>query len=112
MTSSIGSGPLAGRVALVTGCGSGDGLGFAIAHALAVHGAALAITSTTVRIHERVDELSAQGFNVIGVVADLTSGEQVSRLLQAVLDRFGVVDVLVNNAGMVQVGFEMPSAPF
>jgi 3-oxoacyl-[acyl-carrier protein] reductase len=112
VTSPISVGPLAGQIALVTGCGSSDGIGFAIARTLAAQGAMLAITSTTARIHDRVAELSAGGFTAFGAVADLTSGEQVARLIQATLDRFGAVDVLVNNAGMVQVGSEMLSVPF
>jgi 3-oxoacyl-[acyl-carrier protein] reductase len=59
-----------GRVALVTGAGSADGIGFATARRLASEGAAVAITSTTDRIHQRVDELGkGQAF---GAVADLT----------------------------------------
>jgi 3-oxoacyl-[acyl-carrier protein] reductase len=48
---------LKGRVALVTGAGSAHGIGFATARLLAAQGAAVAITSTTARIHERAAEL-------------------------------------------------------
>ena len=50
-----------GRVALVTGAGSPDGIGFASARVLGRSGVSVAIASTTTRIHERVAELRAEG---------------------------------------------------
>ncbi|MGH2410235.1 MAG: SDR family NAD(P)-dependent oxidoreductase [Chloroflexota bacterium] len=99
---------MAGRFALVTGCGSQYGIGFAAARALAEQGAAVALTSTTARIDERAAELSADGYPVASFVADLTAMDQTAALVQAVLDRFGHIDILVNNAGLAQVG--MPSS--
>jgi 3-oxoacyl-[acyl-carrier protein] reductase len=86
---------LEGKLALVTGAGSADGIGFAAARTLAARGARVAIASTTERIHERAAELGA-----LGLVADLTDWDAARRLVEAV----GEVDVLVNNAGMVQTG--------
>ncbi|MFZ0323917.1 MAG: SDR family oxidoreductase [Actinomycetes bacterium] len=94
------TGPLADRVALVTGAGSPSGIGVACARALRDLGASVAITSTTERIHDRAAEL---GTGVSGYVADLTVPEQVDDLVSQVDDRFGPVDVLVNNAGMTSV---------
>jgi 3-oxoacyl-[acyl-carrier protein] reductase len=82
-------------VALVTGAGSADGIGFAAAKLLRERGHEVAITSTTERIHDRARELDARGF-----VADLTDWDQCERLVAEV----GRIDVLVNNAGMVQTG--------
>jgi 3-oxoacyl-[acyl-carrier protein] reductase len=104
--------PLAGRVALVTGCGSAGGIGFAAARLLAAHGARVMITSTTERIHERAAELAAAGYSTGAYVADLTHSDQVAGLVAAVLDRFGRIDILVNNAGMMQLGVETPSQRF
>jgi 3-oxoacyl-[acyl-carrier protein] reductase len=87
------------RTALVTGCGSADGIGFACARLLARLGAALVITSTTERIHERAAELP--GAAVTAVAADLTDGDAAARLVEAA---GGHVDVLVHAAGMVQTG--------
>ena len=97
-----------GRVALVTGAGSSSGIGAATARLLAREGAAVAVTSTTERIHDRADELGpALG---LGYVADLTDREQARTMVAAVLERFGAIDVLVNNAGMIQTGIDDVSA--
>ncbi|HET9672726.1 MAG TPA: SDR family NAD(P)-dependent oxidoreductase [Actinomycetota bacterium] len=92
---------VAGRVALVTGAGSPTGIGFATAGILAREGATVALASTTERIHERATEL---GGAAAGFVADLTDRAQARRLVDDVVERFGRIDVLVNNAGMVSVG--------
>lgn len=96
------------RVALVTGAGSASGIGFACARVLAREGARLAITSTTDRIHDRAGELTSAGADAAGFVADLTDREQVRALVDAVTQSFGRIDVLVNNAGMVNVGMAEP----
>jgi 3-oxoacyl-[acyl-carrier protein] reductase len=89
---------LDGRVALVTGAGSPDGIGFAIARRIVAMGAQVAIVSTTKRIHDRAAELGATGF-----VADLTDGAEVEALADAIRDSLGEVDVVVNNAGLASV---------
>jgi 3-oxoacyl-[acyl-carrier protein] reductase len=94
---------LAGRAALVTGCGSESGIGFASARLLARLGARVAITATTDRIQARASELRAEGADVSAHVADLTDRRQAFELVQAA----GSVDILVNGAGMVQTGVEV-----
>ncbi|GAA0817402.1 SDR family NAD(P)-dependent oxidoreductase [Spirilliplanes yamanashiensis] len=86
---------LDGRVALVTGAGSPDGIGYATARRLVALGARVAIVSTTRRIHDRAAELGATGF-----VADLTDEAEVGALADAIADSLGDVQVLVNNAGL------------
>ena len=95
-----------GRVAFVTGAGSPAGIGFASAMVLGREGAALAIASTTDRIHERSAELNAAGIETRGFVADLTDREQVRRTVDGILELFGRIDILVNNAGMVTVDMD------
>ncbi len=87
------------RVALVTGAGSPGGIGFAIAQALAAAGARVAVTATSARIHDRGKAIGGMSH-----IADLTDPAQVTGLFQAVEAGLGPVEILVNNAGMVQTG--------
>ena len=73
---------------------------------LAVLEGKIAIVATTDRIYERAEELKAEGIDAKGYIADLMDREQVKKLVTAVTEEFGQIDVLVNNAGMVQVGVE------
>jgi 3-oxoacyl-[acyl-carrier protein] reductase len=95
-----------GRVALVTGAGSPTGIGFATARLLGADGARVAMTSTTDRIFGRASRLEGEGIEVAAFVADLTDELQARTLIEAVLERFGGIDVLVNNAGLAQSGIE------
>jgi 3-oxoacyl-[acyl-carrier protein] reductase len=99
-------------VALVTGAGSPTGIGFATALALGRDGASVAICSTTERIHDRSAELAVEGFASEGFVCDLTSGAQARDLADSLVGRFGRIDVLVNNAGMLTVGTEQTAKRF
>lgn len=100
-----------GRVALVTGAGSPDGIGFATAKLLREAGAKVAITSTTDRIFDRLAELGGDASNTFAFSADLTTPESVTKLVSEVGNALGSIDIVVNNAGMVQVGIDEPSAP-
>jgi len=89
---------LDGRVAVVTGAGSPDGIGFAVARRLVALGAQVGLVSTTKRIHDRAAELGASGF-----VVDLTDPAEVEAFADAVRESLGDPEVLVNNAGMASV---------
>jgi 3-oxoacyl-[acyl-carrier protein] reductase len=93
-----------GQVAIVTGAGSAEGIGFAVAQQLHGAGLSVAITSTTDRIHQRAKELDPTGERVSAFVADLTDEAAAAELVEAVLRRGGRIDVLVNNAGLAQTG--------
>ena len=102
---------VAGRVALVTGAGSAGGIGFATARLLLDKGAKVAITSTTDRIFERLNDLGGASNSAFAMTADLTRAPEVTALLDAVSTALGPIDIVVNNAGMVQVGIEAPGDP-
>ncbi|HYA11115.1 MAG TPA: SDR family oxidoreductase [Thermoplasmata archaeon] len=87
----------AGPVALVTG--GGTGIGRAIALALAQDGYRLAIASRSAEhLADGARELRSRGAEVLEVPTDVRVPQQVERLVGAVRDRFGRLDVLVNNA--------------
>lgn len=92
---------LSGRVAVITGAGSPDGIGFATARLLAELGAAVMISATTARIQDRVGELRSAGFDAAGLAGDLTEPGGGPTLVSAALDRWGRLDIVVNNAGMI-----------
>jgi 3-oxoacyl-[acyl-carrier protein] reductase len=96
-----------GQTAIVTGAGSAEGIGFAIARQLHQQGARVAITSTTDRIFQRANALDEKGQRLLARVADLTKEETGKRFVQDVFDWSGRIDILVNNAGMSQSGLEI-----
>ncbi len=100
------------RVALVTGAGSPAGIGFAAAALLGRRGLAVVVTSTTSRIHDRVAALAALGVEAAGAVCDLTDPRSARAVVELALERFGRLDVLVNNAGMGRVGAPELVRPF
>ena len=88
---------LEGRVALVTG--ASRGLGQAFAGALAEAGADLVIVSRhSAELGDTAAQVRAQGREVLGLEADVTREEQVAGMVAQAVERFGGIDVLVNNA--------------
>ena len=72
------------RVALVTGAGSPEGIGFATARLLYSVGARVAITSTTDRINQRRDEIKGTSEDVFSQTADLTDSVAVNSLIEQI----------------------------
>jgi NAD(P)-dependent dehydrogenase (short-subunit alcohol dehydrogenase family) len=93
------AGPLlADRVAVVTG--GGGGIGAATARLFAEHGAHVVIADIDAELAQRTaDDLTTSGASALAVVADVRDADQVAALARSVLDRYGRVDVLVNNVG-------------
>ena len=94
---------LSGRVALVTGAGAEQGIGFQSALLLAQLGADVVVTATSDRIHDRASTVHDLGRRSLGVIADLTAEGAADRLISAALESMGHIDILVNNAGMTSV---------
>lgn len=92
------------QTALVTGAGSREGIGFAVARRLHAAGFHVAITSTTERIHDRARDLDPNEETVSAFVADLTDEVAAQAVVDSVLQWTGRIDVLVNGAGMTQSG--------
>ena len=100
------------RVALVTGAGSPEGIGFATARLLYSVGARVAITSTTDRINQRRDEIKGTSEDVFSQTADLTDSVAVNSLIEQIENVLGPIEIVINNAGMVQIGRDEPSTLF
>ena len=94
-----GPGPLlAGRVAVVTG--GGGGIGAATARLFAAHGARVVVADIDRALADgTVAAIAGDGGSAVAEVVDVREADQVAALRVAVLDRFGHVDVLVNNVG-------------
>lgn len=93
---------LQSRVAIVTGAGRGVGRGEALA--LANAGAAVAVLATTRgNVEKVVAEIEEAGGAALPLVADVTRREEVDDAVRQTLDRFGRLDVLVNNAQRIPV---------
>ena len=94
---------LTGRVALITG--GSRGLGLLIAREFADRGARVAICArNSEELATARDELAARGADVTAVTCDITERADVERLVRHTVDRFGRLDIVVNNAGIIQVG--------
>jgi len=96
------SGELEGKVAVVTGAGSG--IGFAIAELFAANGAAVAINflghgGDAQKLAARI---GASGGRAEAFEADVSQADEVESLIATTVERFGRLDVLVNNAGVEQ----------
>ena len=92
---------LAGRVAIVTG--GSRGIGLAIARLLAEDGASVVVSGRDPgRLQSAAKELESTGAAVLAVPADAAKREDADRLVEATRERFGRIDVLVNNAGIIR----------
>ena len=99
MRSSISSGPLHGRVALVTGAGSGIGRASALAFARA--GAKVVVSDVSPQSGAETTELIREaGGEVTFIAADVSDGEQVAALIDGVRGRYGHLDCAHNNGGI------------
>jgi NAD(P)-dependent dehydrogenase (short-subunit alcohol dehydrogenase family) len=87
------------KVVIITG--AGQGLGAAYAKDFAAEGASVVLVGRTVSKLEIVaKQIKTDGGSVLVCPADISIEEQVDRLMEKVLDRFGSVDVLINNAAI------------
>lgn len=94
--------PLRDKVAIVTG--ASRGIGRAIALALAESGANVVVNyaSSSAAAEQVVTEITAQGGQAIALQADVSKAEQVDSLLNAAMEKWNRVEILVNNAGITR----------
>lgn len=94
---------ISGEVAIVTG--ASRGLGLLLARELARHSCRLVITARdAAELDGAAGQLRAAGTDVVTVACDLSDAASPQRLIDTALDRYGRVDILINNAGLIQVG--------
>jgi NADP-dependent 3-hydroxy acid dehydrogenase YdfG len=103
------TGTLAGTVALVTGASSG--IGAATAHALAAEGAAVALLARRAdRLQALKIEIESFGGSALLVPADVTDAHQVAQAVEGAVNEFGRLDIVVNNAGLIRMGYAAEAA--
>jgi NAD(P)-dependent dehydrogenase (short-subunit alcohol dehydrogenase family) len=104
---------LAGRVAIVTGAGSSGplpGTGVATAALFANQGAAVGVVDVSAeRAANTVEFIEGNGGTCTAVVADITQESECERAVQEVVEQFGRLDILVNNAAITGAGGEQTS---
>ena len=101
---------LAGKIALVTG--AGQGMGRAIALEMARRGAAAVAVAdrNDDAVTETAAVVSAAGADAIPLVCDLRDRDQIAAMVQDTVGRFGGLDVLVNNAGVIETALTSSTA--
>ncbi len=93
-------GLLDGRTAVITG--SAQGIGYAIAQALAAQGASIVVADINADAAADAADRLEIGERAFGQACDVSNGDDVAALVQAATERYGTLDVFVNNAGITR----------
>ena len=92
---------LEGKVALVTG--GAYGIGFGMAEALAVAGAQIAFNVRSQKnLDKALEDYKAKGIGAKGYICDVTDEDDVVKMVKEIEDNLGVIDILINNAGIIK----------
>ena len=95
------------RIALITGAGSANGIGFRTAQLLAQHGHTVLLTGHSDRVHERVKDLTEAGHHAASFAGDLTNPDTRSQLATWVAQHTDTLHALVINHGMTSISAPM-----
>ena len=96
---------LKSKVAVITGCSSG--VGAATAQKFAAEGAKVVISARRQQqLEEVADKIRAAGGEVLPVVGDISKPEDAQALIDKAVEAYGAVDVLINNAGVLDTGLK------
>jgi 3-hydroxybutyrate dehydrogenase len=101
------------KVAIITG--SARGIGYEIGKTFAENGATVVLSDLNeAAVEESALNLRNKGLNVIGLKADVTSEEDIIQLIEQTKNKFGRIDIFINNAGLQHVSpiEEFPTAKF
>lgn len=91
------------QVVIVTGSGSPKGIGRTIARTFAKQGAMVVIADMNVAgVKETVSVIESEGGKAFGIELNVTQPESVNNMVTTIMEKFGRIDVLVNNAGISQ----------
>lgn len=92
---------LKGKVALVTG--AAQGIGKSIALLLARNGADLVVSDVNLeKAEETSREIEAMGSKAMAIKVDVSRWEEVEKMVESILEKFGKIDILINNAGITR----------
>ncbi|WP_291578495.1 SDR family oxidoreductase UcpA [Clostridium sp. UBA6640] len=93
---------LEGKVALITGASKGIGEG--IAKVYAKHGAKVILIARSSSVEALAESLNKEGFEALAIKADVSNMDSINKAVKKATDKFGKIDVLVNNAGVCKLG--------
>jgi Dehydrogenases with different specificities (related to short-chain alcohol dehydrogenases) len=95
-------GKMDGKVALVTGSAMGNGFG--IAKVLAEHGAKVVLADISDKVDDSAKTLTDSGLEAFAVHMDVGDPESVKKAIDEVIEKYGKIDAVVNNAGVIRLG--------
>lgn len=99
---------LEGKVAVITGASKGIGEG--ITRVYAKYGAKLVLAARGEKVMEFASQLRDEGYDAIGIMTDVSDKSSVENLVKTAIEKYGTIDVLVNNAGVCVLGDLMSSS--